>query len=189
MHYPSDEATHAIETQFFYGPSLLVSPVTEENSNSVTFYLPNDLFYDLFTLKPIQGTGSETTYSNVGTSDIPVHIRAGNIIPARVNGANTTTALRSEDFELIVATDKDGKAWGTLYLDDGESIEQKGTSEIEFHFEGHTIKMFGTFNYATKLGVRSVTVLSQEGATKYVLNEGLDGPFEYDLSNVEGEPA
>jgi alpha-glucosidase len=189
MHYPSDPATHGIETQFFYGPSLLVSPVTEADSTSVTFYLPNDLFYDLFTLQQIQGTGGTITYNDVDVTEIPVHIRGGSIIPARVNSAMTIKDLRDEDFELIIAPNKDGKAFGTLYLDDGESEEQDAISEIEFTFEDNTISMDGSFDYPTQQGVLSVTVLGKDGATRYELNEGLDGPWEHDLSGMKGASA
>jgi alpha-glucosidase len=185
MHYPSDPATHGIETQFFYGPSLLISPVTDADSTSVTFYLPNDIFYDLFTLKQIEGTGGTITYSDVKFTDIPVHIRGGSIVPTRVNSAKTTKELRREDFEIIIAPDNDGKAFGTLYLDDGESIEQAGTSEIEFTFEANTISMDGTFDFPTEQGVFSVLLLGKDGAKKYELKEGLDGPWEHDLSEMK----
>lgn len=183
--YPSDSATHAIDAQFFYGPSLLISPVTDADSTSVSFYLPSDLFYDLFTLEQIEGTGSSITYTSVQYTDIPVHIRGGSIIPARVNSAKTTTAVRNEDFELLVAPDKNGKATGSLYLDDGESLVQQGTSEIEFKFDGKTISMDGKFEYSTKLGVRSVTVLGSDAAIKYELDEGLDGPWKHDIGSLK----
>jgi alpha-glucosidase len=185
MHYPSDAATHAIETQFFYGPALLVSPVTEADSTSVTFYLPDDLFYDFSTLKAVEGTGATVTYTDVPFTDIPVHIKGGSIIPARVKSAKTTTAVRDEDFELIIAPDQDGNAWGSLYLDDGESLEQSATSEIDFSFDGSVVKMEGSFDYPTKVGVISIVVLGSDEAVRYDLNEGLDGPWEHALSDLK----
>ncbi|KAF2740225.1 alpha-glucosidase b [Polyplosphaeria fusca] len=187
MHYPTDSATSAIETQFFYGPSLLISPVTEPDGTSVSFYLPDDVFYDLFTLKAMDGGGKSITYNDVEFTDIPVHIKGGSVIPARVNSANTTKALRDEDFELLIAPDKDGKASGALYLDDGDSVNQQGTSEIEFTFEDNTISVDGTFGYDTKNGVLSVTVLGSGDAQKYTLNEGLDGPWSHDLSSRKSQ--
>jgi len=71
MHYPDDTATQAIDAQFFYGPSLLISPVTQEDATSVTFYLPNDIFYDFSTFKRTSTSGSNVTYSDVPFSDIP----------------------------------------------------------------------------------------------------------------------
>jgi len=185
MQYPTDSATHAIDAQFFYGPSLLISPVTEPDSTSVTFYLPNDIYYDFFTMKRMQGTGASITFSNVPSTDIPVHVRGGNIIPARVNSASTTTAVRNEDFELLVAPDKDGKASGSLYLDDGESLLQAGTSEITFTWDGKIVSMDGTFGYKTSVGVRSVTVMKEDGAVKYDLNEKLDGPWSHDVGELK----
>ncbi|KAF2269851.1 alpha/beta-glucosidase agdC [Lojkania enalia] len=185
MHYPADPETHGIDKQFFYGPSLLISPVTEKEKTSVTFYLPDDIFYDLFTLKAVDGKRN-ITYDNVGFADMPpAHVKGGSIIPARINGANTTTALREQDFELLIAPNKDGKARGTLYLDDGESVEQTKTSEIEFVFDGEKLRMEGTFEYDAKVGILSVTVMGTDEVKKYKLNEGLDQAWERRLKELQ----
>ncbi|KAF2126870.1 glycoside hydrolase family 31 protein [Dothidotthia symphoricarpi CBS 119687] len=178
MHYPDDANTFAIETQFFYGPSLLVNPVTVEHSTLVSFYLPNGTWYDLYTHKPVAGAGSMITYTNITHTDIPVLVRGGSIIPMRINSANTTTALRNQNFELFVAPDADGKANGTLYLDDGESLVQNGTSEIMFSWNGSMITTRGTFGFPTTLYVKSVTVMGDGDAHKYELNASLRGAWE-----------
>jgi alpha-glucosidase len=184
MQYPSDGNTYAIETQFFYGPSLLINPVTQESSTSVSFYVPKGTWYDFATQKPVSGAGTTITYNNVSTSDIPILVSGGSIIPARVKGAMTTRALRDNDFELLVAPDAQGNARGKLYLDDGESLVQSGTSEIAFTWDGDKIKMTGTFGFPTRVGVKSITIMNNE-PQKYELNEGLDGPWEHDVGNLK----
>jgi alpha-glucosidase len=178
MHYPHDANTYGIETQFFYGPSILVNPVTEESSSSVSFYLPKATWFDFATQKPVSGAGTTITYSDVAVTDIPVLVRGGSIIPLRVKGAMTTKALREEDFEFWVAPGDDGGAVGTLYLDDGESLVQGGTSEINMRWDGQTIRVEGTFGFQTKVGVKSVTILGDQ-VQKYDLDESLDGPWEH----------
>lgn len=54
---PEDTNTLAIQAQFFFGSSILVSPVTIENATEVTIYQPDDQFYDFFTYEPIRGLG------------------------------------------------------------------------------------------------------------------------------------
>jgi alpha-glucosidase len=166
--YPTDANTFAIQDQWFYGDSLLISPVTQEGSTTATVYLPNDVWYDYWTHEKIQGEGKNITINNVATTDIPIHIRGGSIIPVRANSANTTKALRKEDFAVLVAPDANGKAKGRLYLDDGESIEQKAISEIEFSYENGKFVSTGSFGYPGSSGesvtVGKVIVLGQEGA-------------------------
>jgi alpha-glucosidase len=103
----------------------------------------------------------------------------------RVESANTTRALRDKSFELLVAPDANGNASGTLYLDDGESLEQAETSEIKFTFDGSTIKADGTFGFSTLLRVTSVTVMGSSDFQTYELDEGFDGSWERDVEDLK----
>lgn len=171
--YPQDPNTFPIDLQFFFGQSLLISPVTNENVTDVTFYLPNDQFYDFFTHQPVRGNGNNVTLSNVDYSSVPVHIRGGSIIPMRMDSANTTTALRKLDFNVVVAPSMDGTAKGSLYLDDGDSLVQKATSDIMFTYDGTTLTMSGTFGYDMgNVKVANVIVLGMKATPKSVMLDG-----------------
>lgn len=180
--YPEDANTFGIQDQWFYGDNLLVSPVTVDYSDTVTFYLPNDLFYDYWTHAAIKGEGKNITISNLTYTDIPVHIRGGSIIPHRLNSANTTKALRKEDFSIIIAPDANGNANGLLYLDDGESIEQPSASEIEFSFSNGKFSVTGSFGYVGASGesttVSKVVILGQEKA-------GTTGNYDSSKQTIE----
>jgi alpha-glucosidase len=186
MHYPLDPHTLAIQTQFFYGPSLLISPVTVEKSTSVSFYLPNDIWFDFATHRPVSGAGTNITYTDISISDIPILIRGGSVIPLRVKSAMTTKEVREQDFEIWVAPGVDGRAEGRLYLDDGVNLVQEGVSEILFSWDGEegVIKAEGSFGYQTELRVRSITMLGEEAKT-YQADAGLDGPWEYKVGELD----
>jgi alpha-glucosidase len=168
--YPNDANTFGLQDQWFYGDSLLISPVIQDYSDTVTYYLPNDTFYDYWTGAKVQGQGANVTQSNLTYTDIPIHVRGGSVIPHRVNSANTTKALRQQDFYLLVAPDADGKATGSLYLDEGEKIEQDSVSEIAFTYDNGKFSTTGSFGYAGASGesvtVNHVVVLGQEQAGK-----------------------
>ncbi|KAF2193755.1 glycoside hydrolase family 31 protein [Zopfia rhizophila CBS 207.26] len=168
--YPGDVNTFNIQHQWFYGDALLISPVTEDYSDTVHFYLPEDTFYDFWTHENVQGEGANITRSGVSYTDIPIHIRGGTIIPFRSKSANTTKLLRQEPFEILIAPGKDGTAKGKLYLDDGESIEQPKTTEIEFFWDGKNFSATGQFEYAGMSGesltVDRVKILGQEANVK-----------------------
>lgn len=188
--YPEDPNTFAIDLQFFHGDALLVSPVTTPNDTSVTFYVPKDLFYDFDTFEKIQGKGTNITRNNVGYSDIPVFIRGGSIIPLRVNSANTTTDLRRENFELIIAPSTNGSASGELYLDDGESLEPSENSLLHFVYQHGTLSMHGSFGYDAGVKLSTVTVLDIQGSdcssgfnkSSHSLTLSVDFPLTRDFS-------
>ncbi|EFQ92396.1 hypothetical protein PTT_10509 [Pyrenophora teres f. teres 0-1] len=179
--YPTDANTFALQEQWFYGDALLISPVMADYSDTVTFYMPNDTFFDYWTFAKIVGQAQNVTLSNLTYTDIPVHIRGGTIIPQRLNSANTTKALRNEDFSILVAPGADGKATGRLYLDDGESLAQPLTSEISFSFDNGKFSATGQFGYAAASGesitVANVVVLGQDKA-------GVKGDFDADKRTV-----
>ena len=188
--YPNDANTFGIQEQWFYGDALLISPVTAENSDTVTYYLPNDIFYNYWSYEKIEGKGANVTESGLSTSDIPVHIRGGSIIPMRSDSANTTKALRENDFVVLVAPDANGYAKGRLYLDEGERVEQPVVSEIEFEFKDGKLIASGSFGY-TGNGDESVTIATvriigqpQGGAVGEFDAEkgsiGVEGPWKLD---------
>lgn len=50
----------------------------------------------------------------------------------------------------------DGKAVGELYIDGGESLEQKGVMYIYFEYEQGVLNARGNFEYETEVGVERV---------------------------------
>lgn len=185
FHYPSDPSTNALQYQYFWGPGLLVAPVTEENSTTASFYLPDDIFYDYYTHETVRGEGATYTVNDVPFTSIPLYYKGGNIIALRANSANTTTALRRENFQLIIAPGLDGTAHGELYLDDGESLEQAATSKIEFDYDDATSKftMGGTFDYDAGVIIDSITVLGRSGGPESFapFKVELTGPAELEV--------
>jgi len=196
--YPEDANTFTIQYQYFYGDSILVSPVTEENSTSVDIYLPDDIFYDFWTHEKVQGNGSWVTLTDVGFTSLPLHIKGGSIIPLRANGANTTTELRKQDFVLWIAPNDTNQATGSLYLDEGDAIEQPHTSNITFSYDNGEFFMRGTYGYNTTAGIVNITILgttqpASSGNVSYHYDENagaatvmtkvpLTGPWSFKLA-------
>jgi len=180
--YPSDSATFGLELQYFYGPAVLVAPVTDENATSVDVYLPRDTFYDWYTHKKVEGRAAAVTVADQSITDIPLFLRGGVIVPLRAESAMTTAELRRKDFELLVPLGADGTAAGSLYLDDGVSLVQEGTSEIDFAYCEGVLTASGTFGYRTDVRIRKVTVLGSGGAkdggsVSFDVDKPLTGPF------------
>jgi alpha-glucosidase len=159
FNYPEDPNTYPIDLQFFYGDGILVSPVTDENSTSVTYYLPDDIFYEWGTGKPVRGRG-EYVSADVEVTDITIHYKGGIVYPQRVESANTTTALRQKPFNIVIAPGLDGSAEGSLYLDDGESYMQESVSEIDFSYKDGTLSLSGSFEYDAGVGIETITLLN-----------------------------
>ncbi|KAI0487637.1 glycosyl hydrolases family 31-domain-containing protein [Xylaria cf. heliscus] len=149
--YPRDADTFGIDLQWFYGDALLVPPVTEDDATSVTFYLPDDVFYDFWTLQRVEGRGEAVTVEDVAVTDIPVHIRGGTVLPLRSASGNH----------------------GAGAFDVGDEY-----SDISFTWDGETLKAEGTFGYQTDVVVESVKILGgEEPVTKegrWSLNEAFE---------------
>ncbi|VBB80785.1 Putative Glycoside Hydrolase Family 31 [Podospora comata] len=182
--YPSDGNTFGIQNQWMLGDALLVSPVVDDDSQSVSFYLPDDIWYDFWTFEQKAGGGQTHRLDGVQWDEIPVHIRGGTILAMRTESANTTAQLREKNFRIIVAPGKDGTAKGELYLDDGASLDVGGNkSEIGFVWDGQSFAANGTFGFETDVKVERVVVLGGEGG-EVVTHEGpwgLGGGFGFHL--------
>lgn len=163
--YPTDESSAGIQTQWFLGDALMIAPVVEDDGDAVDVFLPTDVFYDFWTGQRVIGE-SKTVRIAVALADIPVYVKGGTVVAMRVEGANTTTALRAKNFEVLVAPGSDGSAKGQLYLDDGESLDVGDKkSDLSFIWEESRLVVNGTFGYSVNAVLQKVTILGEQNAT------------------------
>lgn len=101
-------------------------------------------------------------------TSIPLYYKGGNIFAQRSQSANTTTELRKQNFEIVIAPDSNGSASGSLYLDDGVSIEQPETSYIHMTYtKDGKFATSGSFGYSTDLVISGITVLGSSDPGEY----------------------
>lgn len=130
QHYvhPSDENGFAVDDQFYVGSSgLLVKPVTVEGGKSIDIYLAGEEnYYDYFDYTTYQGAG-KSVMIDAPLEKIPLLMQGGHVIPRKDRPRKSSGLMKWDPYTLIVAVGKDGKADGSLYVDDGETFDyQKG---------------------------------------------------------------
>ncbi len=114
------------DRQFMLGHAVMVVPCLEQGADTVNGVFPGvrdeTVWYDWYTLAPVQGVepGQNVTI-DAPLGHIPVYLRGYSVIPTQEPGM-TTFDSRKNPWGLIVALDKNGSAYGALYLDDGGSL-------------------------------------------------------------------
>lgn len=136
-----DNYSLAIDTQFLWGKSLLISPFLERGAKAMELYLPkgthwfnfysvglinyliNDYVIVLF--NTIQGKkesgGSIINVIQRRYSRIPLYVRAGSIIPMRLSEGSASSSIYYP-YQLLITLDENDQASGEVYHDDGETI-------------------------------------------------------------------
>jgi len=127
--HPSDERGFAIDDQFYLGSTgLLVKPVTAEGGTSVDIYLTGggEHYYDYFDYTIHYGAGKSVPVDGP-LEKIPILMRGGHVIPRKDRPRKSSGLMKWDPYTLVVVVGKDGKADGSLYVDDGETFDyQKG---------------------------------------------------------------
>ncbi|MFB7501096.1 TIM-barrel domain-containing protein [Streptomyces sp. NPDC056161] len=115
LEYPDEPSAYAAaDTEYFYGPDLLVAPVTEPGATaSTTVWFPPGRWTDYFTGKVYEGGTTQRVTADLDT--MPVFVRAGGIVPTRTDAAAATSPLTRAT--LTIATGASGSC--RLYEDDG----------------------------------------------------------------------
>jgi alpha-D-xyloside xylohydrolase len=128
MDFPLDKKTHDLGTEFLFGKSILVAPVTKYNVQSWEVYLPEGAaWFDYWTNEKI--LGGTSLNRKVEKSTIPMYIKAGSILPFGPQ-VQYATEKKWDNLLLKVYPGADGEF--TLYEDEFENNNyQKGEySEI-----------------------------------------------------------
>jgi alpha-glucosidase (family GH31 glycosyl hydrolase) len=146
--FPSVTETWKISTQLMVGASVLVSPVLDENADSVSAFFPEGLWWNPFTQETlfVETAGYRTLEAS--TEDIPVHFRGGAVLPMFAPGAMSVAEARASAVSLVAVLDRPlaenstgtlraaapSRAEGSIYLDDGEEPDLENAKATEVFF-------------------------------------------------------
>lgn len=146
--FPNDPSLASADRQFFLGPSILVTPVLNQGVTTVDGVFPGlvegtDTYFDWYTHSVIPVPSRKNTTIPAPLGHIPVFIRGGAVLPMQ-QPAMTTRAARQTSWSILVAPDIHGSATGSLYLDDGASLQPSATKMVQLSFSSQSSS--GTFN-------------------------------------------
>ena len=146
MDFPGDAAAHGVSDQYMLGPALLVSPVTTPGASSRAVYLPQGAAWvDFWTGESL--AGGQTVEAPAPIDRIPLHVRAGSIVPFGPE-LQWTGEMPADPIELRVYRGADGVF--TLYDDagDGYDYEQGARATIPIGWNNAD----GVLNFGTRQG-------------------------------------
>lgn len=83
MEYPEDPSSQGLNEQYFFGGSMLVAPVTQEDSSVKNVYFPRGNWIDFFTGEVTGGSRFLTVKADIG--HIPVYVKENSIIPLNLS--------------------------------------------------------------------------------------------------------
>ncbi len=132
MDFPSDTNTHAIGDQYMFGPAFHVAPVTAYGARTREVYLPAGTdWYDFYSGQ--KRTGGSTFTVDAPVTRIPLHVRAGSILPM---GPDVQYALQETDGALSIRVYRGADGSFSLYEDDGVTYaaERGEFSRIPFRY-------------------------------------------------------
>lgn len=184
--FPNEPQLAGVDTQFLLGPNILVTPVLEPQVDTVKGVFPGvvdgEVWYDWYTGGKVEAQAGVNTTISAPLGHIPVFVRGGSILPLQEPGY-TTTESRNNPWGLIVALSDDGEACGSLYVDDGESLEPSATLYVEFSVKDCMLRAEVKGNYADTNAIANVTVMGVfDRVGEVMMNEQAvdEGNVDYD---------
>ncbi|CAF4570033.1 unnamed protein product, partial [Rotaria sp. Silwood2] len=172
--FSTDPSCWSLDEQFLWGSYLLIAPVIYQGHTTKDVYLPiNERWFNYYTGIEIKTLGTIT--DQAPRDYLPLYLRGGSIIPHQQSAMNTVLSRR-KPFYLYIALDKNQRAQGDLFWDDGESINTYETSHYNyfiFNYDAQrlTIEPW-TFKYPdmdNKLEEISIFGMTQQ-PTRIILN-------------------
>lgn len=136
MDFPLDKAGFDRNDQYLWGPSLLVSPVTEKGARSRKIHFPQGAdWYDLYSGKKVRG--GQDLLVDAPYERIPVYAKAGAIVPIGQE-LQYSTEKKQTVLDLYIYAGADGQF--SLYEDEGDNYNyEKGKySRIDIRYDNST---------------------------------------------------
>jgi len=173
--FPNDPTLANADRQFLLGSSLMITPVLVQGATSVNGVFPGagrgELWYDWYNQSAISASPGENITIEAPLGFIPVYIRGGSVLPLQEAGM-TIKRSRQNPWGVIAALGSQGTASGQLYVDDGESIVQSDTLDVEFSLANNTLTASPSGTYEATQPLANITIL---GVDKAVGNVSFNG--------------
>ncbi|EIW75810.1 glycoside hydrolase family 31 protein [Coniophora puteana RWD-64-598 SS2] len=161
--FPNEPELFGVDGQYLIGSDILVTPVLEENATTVDGIFPGRgsvTWRDWWTHATVNAsTSGGNTTLQAPPSTINVHIRDGSALLLHAKPGYTINETRSGPYELLVSLDKGGNAFGTAYVDDGESSPPGDSRTLSFVAQGGALTISSQGGYDIQQKLESVTVL------------------------------
>ncbi|WP_329047161.1 carbohydrate-binding protein [Amycolatopsis sp. NBC_01488] len=154
VEYPDEPAAYAAAgSEYFYGPDMLVAPVTSPGTSATTsVWFPPGQWTDYFSGKSYTGGSTQQVTSDLGT--MPVFVRAGGITVTRT--ADVTNDVQNPLNRATVTVAPGASGSFSLYEDDGTSSAHSATTRI---------------TYTERRGAHTVTVEPARGRSQVASRE------------------
>ncbi|ODV81565.1 glycoside hydrolase family 31 protein [Suhomyces tanzawaensis NRRL Y-17324] len=183
--------SYSIDDQFYIGGSavegsgILVKPVTDEGATEVSIYIPNDeVHYDytngqLDEVKIYRAKAAHYITKAVSLNDIPMLLTGGSILALKNRYRRSTKLMKNDPYSLVIALDSQGKASGSLYIDDGESFLYSNDEYANVAFTSTSNLISGTSVLASAkyldslsgLEIEKITLLIEVSGHKAVIHK------------------
>ncbi|MHB9856956.1 TIM-barrel domain-containing protein [Streptomyces sp. YIM S03343] len=122
LQYPEEDAAYSrANSEYLYGPDLLVAPVTTSGTSTTTsVWFPPGQWTDWFTGTTYTAPAGGATHDVTTTLDtMPVFVRAGGVVATRTDKVTSDAQSHLDKVTATVATGASGAF--SLYEDDGVS--------------------------------------------------------------------
>lgn len=117
--YPEDNRAYLNESEYFFGPQMLVAPVctaADDGEKAARhIWLPEGRWYDVTRNRLVQGDSEYTDY--FAQNETPWFVKAGAVIPCNPHIDNLKTPAETTILKVFPGDN----GTGTLYEDDGDS--------------------------------------------------------------------
>jgi alpha-glucosidase len=128
LDFPHEQEFENADTEFMFGPDLLVAPKVIEFVGPYEVRLPDGPWYDLWTGQPVTG---KVQHSDPPLGTLPVYVRGGAILPEQPVVQNASE-IPQGPLHIAVYPGPDCK--GSLYQDDGNTLAYRRGDFLRMEF-------------------------------------------------------
>ncbi|KAH9911567.1 glycosyl hydrolases family 31-domain-containing protein [Epithele typhae] len=165
--FPDEPELFSVDRQFLIGRDILVTPVLTPNVSTVDGIFPGQgrsTWRDWYTHEVLNASILTNTTLPAPLGHIPVHVRDGAALLLHAAPAYTIAETRAGPYELLVAQAADGYAFGTAYMDDGESVPPTPNSTLVVRAQTGRVSVEREGTFLIEQRLEKVTVLGAAGA-------------------------